>query len=272
MAEKLDECLKKFTLSADELARIDLDGIKIQTMVEVYQRSLIGKMVVPVWNSPIHWYSRELGFKIRRVFKGVKEVVLYEIGAKEGKHPKILVDVDVSKLLLRETLVKLAGYFEKSHGNINPTNSIVKASQFRSWLKAQSGKSLSSERRTSATKDSLRANSQMAWRSTVKGSNPPQVEVHQGKEFDTITTSRLDMVGQANTTNCQRNEEGIGHNSSPMQTNHIHKGEVVATIPTDMGLELSSISVNKEKETNEVIVVARYSMVQQAKMEKKESI
>nr|XP_027083817.1 uncharacterized protein LOC113706127 [Coffea arabica] len=44
---------------------------------------------VQVWNLPIHWLSKEVGRKIGKVFREVKEVLISHSGGKEGKHLKL---------------------------------------------------------------------------------------------------------------------------------------------------------------------------------------
>ena len=60
---------------------------------------------VQIWNLPVHWLSKEVGRKIGAVFKDIKDVVISHIGGKDGRHLKVLVHVDLSKPLLRGTLV-----------------------------------------------------------------------------------------------------------------------------------------------------------------------
>ena len=64
---------------------------------------------VQVWNLPVHWLCRTVGIKVGKLFKSVREVIVPPGGGKEGRHMKILVEVDVQKPLLRGTLVKLEG-------------------------------------------------------------------------------------------------------------------------------------------------------------------
>lgn len=64
---------------------------------------------VQIWNLPIHWVSQATGFKLGKLFKDVKEVVIPQGGSKGGKYLKILVNVDLCKPLIRGTIVKLGG-------------------------------------------------------------------------------------------------------------------------------------------------------------------
>ena len=63
-----------------------------------------------VWNLPIHWVSREVGRKIGRIFKEIKEMIIPQNEGKEGKHLKLLVLIDISRPLLRGTTVKMNGW------------------------------------------------------------------------------------------------------------------------------------------------------------------
>ncbi|XP_027182378.1 uncharacterized protein LOC113780799 [Coffea eugenioides] len=64
---------------------------------------------IQLWNLPIHWITKEIGRKIGGVFSSVKEVIIPNGGGKEGKHLKILVEMDLSRPLLRGTTVKWEG-------------------------------------------------------------------------------------------------------------------------------------------------------------------
>nr|XP_027083698.1 uncharacterized protein LOC113705999 [Coffea arabica] len=76
---------------------------------ENYGAFITAPLWVQIWNLPVHWLSKEVGRKIGVVFKDVKEVVIPQGGGKEGRHLKALVHVDLSKPLLRGTLVQIAG-------------------------------------------------------------------------------------------------------------------------------------------------------------------
>ncbi|XP_027158449.1 uncharacterized protein LOC113760073 [Coffea eugenioides] len=66
----------------------------------------LAPMWVQVWNLPIHWITKEIGRKIGAVFHQVKDVIIPQMGGKEGRHLKMFVTVDLSKPLLRRTIVK----------------------------------------------------------------------------------------------------------------------------------------------------------------------
>ena len=63
---------------------------------------------VQMWNLPVHWLSKEVERKIGAVFRETKEVIVPQAGGKEGRHLKVLALVDLSKPLLRGTLVNVA--------------------------------------------------------------------------------------------------------------------------------------------------------------------
>ncbi|XP_071901081.1 uncharacterized protein [Coffea arabica] len=76
---------------------------------EDYRAFMFALLWVQIWNLPVHWLSKEVGKKIGAVFKEVREVLAPQSGGKEGRHLKILALVDLSKSLLRGTVVKIAG-------------------------------------------------------------------------------------------------------------------------------------------------------------------
>lgn len=76
---------------------------------EDYSAFMVAPLWVQLWNVPIHWLSKEVGKKVGSVFEGVSEVIVPQSGGKEGRHLKILAQVDLSKPLLRGTVVKIAG-------------------------------------------------------------------------------------------------------------------------------------------------------------------
>ncbi|KAL3497793.1 hypothetical protein ACH5RR_040525, partial [Cinchona calisaya] len=90
VAEDLEKILRKFSLSSKELEGTDLQGGDIHKVV---------------WNFLLHWFSRKVGYRIGKVFHSIKDVVLHRIGGKKGKHMKLPVEVNISKLLMRGTLV-----------------------------------------------------------------------------------------------------------------------------------------------------------------------
>ena len=62
-----------------------------------------------MWNLPIHWLSKAVGFKLGQMFSAVKEVIIPPGGGKEGRHMKILAEVDISQPLARGTTIKFNG-------------------------------------------------------------------------------------------------------------------------------------------------------------------
>ena len=51
-----------------------------------------------IWSLPIHWITKDAWKKIGRVFNAVKEVIIL-LGGKDGKHLKILVEIDLKQPL-----------------------------------------------------------------------------------------------------------------------------------------------------------------------------
>nr|XP_027102917.1 uncharacterized protein LOC113724191 [Coffea arabica] len=123
-------------------------------------------MWVQVWNLPVHWLSKEVGRKIGAVFKQVKEIVIPQMGGKEERHLKLLVLVDLSKPLLRGTIVKteenmtwvafkyeqcpdfcynceFVGHNERTCSKQGDTSGGKVDNQFGHWLRAGVGKVLS---------------------------------------------------------------------------------------------------------------------------------
>lgn len=64
-------------------------------------------MSIQIWNLQIHWISKPIGRKIGAIFQNIKEVIVPQIGGKEGKHLKILVTADISQPILRGTIVQM---------------------------------------------------------------------------------------------------------------------------------------------------------------------
>lgn len=44
--------------------------------------------------------SKDAGFKLGKLFSNVKDVIIPPVGGKEGRHMKILVELDLCKRLL----------------------------------------------------------------------------------------------------------------------------------------------------------------------------
>ncbi|XP_027090285.1 uncharacterized protein [Coffea arabica] len=64
---------------------------------------------VQIWNLPVHWLCRSVGFKLGKLFRSVKEVIVPPGEGKEGRHMKIMAEIDVLQPPPRGTLVKLEG-------------------------------------------------------------------------------------------------------------------------------------------------------------------
>lgn len=103
--------------------------------------------------------SKEVGFKLGKLFSNVTDVIVPPIGRNEGRHMKILVEIDLSKPLLRGTTLNVNGdrrwvnfKYEKcpdfcyscglvGHGNkMCPLNGVStnnhSEAQFGTWLRA----------------------------------------------------------------------------------------------------------------------------------------
>mgnify|MGYP004719281165 CR=1 FL=1 len=76
---------------------------------ENYGAFVTAPLWVQIWNLLVHWLTKEVGRKIGAVFKEVKEVLIPQTKGKEGRHLKILDLTDLSKPLLRGTMLELTG-------------------------------------------------------------------------------------------------------------------------------------------------------------------
>lgn len=67
--------------------------------------------MAPMWiqirKVPTHWSSKDVGWKIGKLFKSCSNVIVSETGSKNGRVMKLLVDIDLGKPLLRGTKIKL---------------------------------------------------------------------------------------------------------------------------------------------------------------------
>lgn len=68
---------------------------------------------IPLWvqimGIPNHWASKEVGWKIGKLFHKCLNVILPENGSKQGRLLKILVEVELNRPLLMGTRVNLEG-------------------------------------------------------------------------------------------------------------------------------------------------------------------
>lgn len=58
-------------------------------------------MWVQAWNIPVQWLSSKTAWKIEKIFNQCSNVIVPESGSKEGLHARILVEVELTKLLIR---------------------------------------------------------------------------------------------------------------------------------------------------------------------------
>lgn len=61
---------------------------------------------VQVWNVPVHLMFLESGKKIGALVGKVNDVMLVEAGGREDRHVRVLIDLDLTKPLLRGTTLK----------------------------------------------------------------------------------------------------------------------------------------------------------------------
>lgn len=66
-------------------------------------------MWVQAWEIPPQWLTSATVWKIGRVFSQVLNVIIPETGSKDGRLAKMLVEVDLSKPLIRGTSIKYEG-------------------------------------------------------------------------------------------------------------------------------------------------------------------
>lgn len=69
----------------------------------------ISLMWVQVWEIPSQWLTSETVWKIGKVFNQVSNVLIPETGSKDGRFEKMLVEVDLSKPLIRGTTLSCEG-------------------------------------------------------------------------------------------------------------------------------------------------------------------
>lgn len=66
-------------------------------------------MWIQVWNLPSHWLAKDAGFRFKKLFEDVMDVIIPESGSKRGRHMKILASVNLEKPLLRGTNIQCNG-------------------------------------------------------------------------------------------------------------------------------------------------------------------
>lgn len=60
---------------------------------------------VQAWYIPIQWLSTETEWKIRKIFNRCFNVIILENESTDGRYVKLLVEVDLSKPLIRGTKI-----------------------------------------------------------------------------------------------------------------------------------------------------------------------
>ncbi|XP_027101468.1 uncharacterized protein [Coffea arabica] len=65
----------------------------IEKSTEVFH---VSHMWIQVWNLPIHWLSKAVEFKLEQMFSAIREIIIPPRGGKEGRHMKILEEIDIS--------------------------------------------------------------------------------------------------------------------------------------------------------------------------------
>lgn len=61
---------------------------------------------IQVWDILNNWVSKEVGWKMGRLFRKTHDVIIPEIGSPSGRHIKVLVDIDLWKALPGGTKLK----------------------------------------------------------------------------------------------------------------------------------------------------------------------
>lgn len=66
-------------------------------------------MWVQAWQIPVQWLSMDTSWKLGRVFSQCNKVVIPENGSSEGRFAKLLVEMDLTKPLIRGTKLRCKG-------------------------------------------------------------------------------------------------------------------------------------------------------------------
>ncbi|KAL3506663.1 hypothetical protein ACH5RR_032045 [Cinchona calisaya] len=110
MADELSEVLIKFVLCPEENVESTLDLGDMNEGTMECGKSLIGMIIgEKLWNLPLQWFSKSVVRKIGSIFLDVKDVIISQIGGKEGRHVKLQVLVDLAKPLLHGTTITFNG-------------------------------------------------------------------------------------------------------------------------------------------------------------------
>ncbi|KAL3524475.1 hypothetical protein ACH5RR_017309 [Cinchona calisaya] len=101
--------MRRFALSSIEATGPLIGEADYLEGIKDYRSSLIGKFLGEIGNLLIHWITKEVRAKVGGIAGEVQKVILPQIGSKEGKHIKALVKMDISKPLLRDTMLNVKG-------------------------------------------------------------------------------------------------------------------------------------------------------------------
>lgn len=64
---------------------------------------------IQAWQIPVQWLSNETTWKLGRIFNKCHKVVIPEAGSKDVRYAKLLVEVDLTKPLIRGTKLRCNG-------------------------------------------------------------------------------------------------------------------------------------------------------------------
>lgn len=73
---------------------------------DLFQRT---QMWIQMWHIPVQWLSSEIVWKARKIFKQCYIVIIPKSGSKEERYAKMLVEVDLTKPLLKGTKISFEG-------------------------------------------------------------------------------------------------------------------------------------------------------------------
>ncbi|KAL3527946.1 hypothetical protein ACH5RR_012602 [Cinchona calisaya] len=113
MVEDLEEIMQRFSLSADEVTSADLCSGKLHKGIELCQKSLFEKVIrekqVNLLGSVVELGPNLFQFDLGLESDLNRDVVLNQVGGKEGKNIKLLVEVDISWPLQQGSIIRVDG-------------------------------------------------------------------------------------------------------------------------------------------------------------------